>query len=49
MVVMELVSCHRSLHRWLWFAVLYAAGVGTLAIVAYGLRALLKILGQDPG
>jgi hypothetical protein len=33
------------LHRWLWFAGLYVAGVGTLAVVAYGLRALLKLLG----
>ena len=32
------------LRRWLWFAALYTAGVGTLAIVAYGLRALLKML-----
>jgi hypothetical protein len=32
-------------HQWLWFAALYAAGVGTLALVAYGLRALLKALG----
>jgi hypothetical protein len=31
-------------YQWLWFAGLYAAGVGTLAIVAYGLRALLKAL-----
>lgn len=31
------------LRRWLWFAVLYAAGVGTVAVVAYGLRALLKV------
>jgi hypothetical protein len=31
--------------RWVWFAVLYAAGVGTLAVVVYGLRALLKLLG----
>jgi len=31
------------LRRWLWFAGLYAAGVGTLAVVAYGLRALLKV------
>jgi hypothetical protein len=30
--------------RWLWFATLYAAGVLTLAVVAYGLRALLKLL-----
>ena len=32
------------MHRWLWFAALYTAGVGTLAIVALGLRALLKAL-----
>lgn len=32
-------------HRWLWFGGLYLAGVGTLAVVAYGLRALLKALG----
>jgi hypothetical protein len=31
-------------HRWRWFAALYAGGVGTLAVVAYGLRALLKLL-----
>ena len=31
------------LGRLLWFAVLYAAGVGTLAAVAYGLRALLNV------
>jgi hypothetical protein len=30
---------------WLWFAGLYAAGVGTLAVVAYGLRTLLRMLG----
>jgi hypothetical protein len=29
-------------HPWLWFAALYVAGVGTLGIVAYGLRLLLK-------
>jgi hypothetical protein len=28
--------------RLLWFAGLYVAGVGTLGIVAYGLRLLLK-------
>jgi hypothetical protein len=39
------VRSHPGLHRWLWFAALYAAGVGTLAVVAYGLRALLKVLG----
>jgi len=32
-----------SLRRWLWFAVLYAAGVIAVAVVAYGLRALLKV------
>ena len=32
-----------SLRRYLWFAALYAAGVGTLAVVAFGLRALLKL------
>jgi hypothetical protein len=44
MVLMGLVSFPRWLHRWIWFAALYAAGVGTLAVVAYGLRALLKVL-----
>jgi hypothetical protein len=42
---MQLVRFPRWLHRCLWFAGLYAAGVGTLAVVAYGLRALLKVLG----
>jgi hypothetical protein len=42
---MGLVRSPRWLHRWLWFAALYAAGVGTLAVVAYVLRALLKALG----
>ena len=42
---MGLVRPPRWLHRWLWFAALYAAGVGTVAVVAYGLRALLKVLG----
>jgi hypothetical protein len=31
-----------SLRRWLWFAGLYAAGVIAVAVVAYGLRVLLK-------
>jgi hypothetical protein len=35
----------RALHRWLWFVTLYVVGVGTLAVVAYGLRALLVALG----
>src|ERR1700730_17386771 len=47
MVLMGLVSVPGWLHRWLWFAALYAAGVGTLAVVAYGLGALLKVLGED--
>jgi hypothetical protein len=34
---------HRP-HQWRWFAALYAGGVGTLAVVAYGLHALLKLL-----
>jgi hypothetical protein len=41
---MEIVRLPGALHRWLWFAALYVAGVGTLAVVAYGLRALLKVL-----
>jgi hypothetical protein len=45
MVLMGLVRSHLWLHRWLWFTALYVAGVGTLAVVAYGLRALLKVLG----
>jgi hypothetical protein len=32
-------------NRWLWFAALYVAGVATFAVVAYGLRALLKTFG----
>ena len=32
-----------SVRRWLWFAALYAASVVTLGIVAYGLRALIKV------
>ena len=44
MVLMGLVRFPRRLRGWLWFAGLYVAGVGTLAVVAYGLRALLKLL-----
>jgi hypothetical protein len=44
MVLMGLVSAPGRLHRWLWFAGLYAAGVLTIAGVAYGLRAMLKML-----
>ncbi len=43
MVLMGGVRVPPWLRRWLWFAGLYAAGVGTLAVVAYGLRALLKV------
>ena len=32
-----------SLRRWFWFVGLYAAAAGTVALVAYGLRALLKV------
>jgi hypothetical protein len=44
MVLMRLAPDPGRLHRWLWFGALYAAGVGTLAIVAYSLRALLRAL-----
>jgi hypothetical protein len=44
MVLMGVVSVPRRLHRWVWFAALYAAGVGTLAVVTCGLRALLRLL-----
>jgi hypothetical protein len=44
MVLTKGVPISPSLRRWLWFAGFYAAGVGTLAVVAYGLRALLKAL-----
>jgi hypothetical protein len=30
--------------RWAWFVALYVAGVVTFAVVAFGLRALLKLL-----
>jgi hypothetical protein len=44
MVLMECGKRPYRLKQLLWFAGLYAAGVGALAIVAYGLRALLKTL-----
>jgi len=44
MVLMAVMTSHPRLNRWLWFAGLYAAGVVTLAVVAYGLRALLQAL-----
>jgi len=40
---MEGLRVSPSLRRWLWFAGLYAAGVIAVAVVAYGLRALLKV------
>jgi hypothetical protein len=43
MVLTRSVTVSPRLQKWLWFAGLYAAGVATLAIVAYGLRALLKL------
>jgi hypothetical protein len=43
MVLTGSVTVSPRLRRWLWFAGLYAAAVATLAIVAYGLRALLKL------
>jgi Protein of unknown function (DUF2474) len=43
MVLMEGVKVAPWVRRWLWFAALYAASVSTLAIVAYGLHALLKL------
>jgi hypothetical protein len=43
MVLTRSVAVSPRLKKWLWFAGLYAAGVATLAIVAYGLRALLKL------
>jgi hypothetical protein len=42
MVLTTGVTVPPWLRRWLWFTGLYASGVVTLAIVAYGLRALLK-------
>jgi hypothetical protein len=43
MVLMEGARVPLWLRRWLWFVGLYTAGVATLAMVAYGLRALLKV------
>jgi hypothetical protein len=43
MVLMEGSRVSPSLRRWLWFVGLYAAAAGTVALVAYGLRALLKV------
>ena len=40
---MEVVRVSPQLRPWLWFVALYLAGVGTLAVVAFGLRALLKL------
>jgi hypothetical protein len=43
MVLMPDARVSPSLRSWLWFAALYAAGVVTVAVIAYGLRALLKV------
>jgi hypothetical protein len=43
MVLTKSMAVSPSLRRWLWFAFLYAAGVATMTVVAYGLRALLKL------
>jgi hypothetical protein len=43
MVLTKGVPISASLRRWLWFAGLYAIGVLTMTVVAYGLRALLKL------
>ena len=43
---MKLATTPDRPHRWLWFAALYAGSVGTLAVVAFGLRAVLGALGQ---
>ena len=40
---MERVSVPPSMRRWLWFAGLYFAAIVVVAVVAYGLRALLKL------
>jgi hypothetical protein len=44
MVLMLAVRVPPSMRQWLWFAALYLAAVGIVAVVAYGLRALLKLL-----
>jgi hypothetical protein len=38
------MTAPRRPHQWLWFLVLYAAGVGTATLMAYGVRALLRTL-----
>jgi hypothetical protein len=43
MVLMQSVRVSQTLREWLWFVGLYAAAVVTVAVVAYGLRALLKV------
>ena len=41
---MEAVRVSPSLRKWLWFATLYVAAIVVVAVAAYGLRALLKLL-----
>jgi len=40
---MRILRSTHPLNRWVWFAGLYSISVVTLAIVAYGLRALLTL------
>jgi hypothetical protein len=40
---MGLLNSPQLPSRLLWFVGLYASGVGTLGLVAYGVRALLKL------
>ena len=41
---MEAVRVSPSMRKWLWFAALYVAAIFVVAVVAYGLRALLKLV-----
>ena len=41
---MGIMIIPHTLREWFWFSGLYLAGVGTLAGVAYGLRAILMVL-----
>jgi hypothetical protein len=44
MVLMEAVKVSTATRKWLWFAALYVAAIVVVAVVAYGLRALLKLV-----
>jgi hypothetical protein len=41
---MEGVRVSPSMRKWLWFAAIYVAAIVVVAVVAYGLRALLKLV-----